>query len=84
MRSLASEVFSRIGDTGIDLTMPAAEECLRTLRGKKVRQRIADISRDVDRLSGEDKRNALEEIMQLRQTLNSLMLSQREGKDVSG
>lgn len=84
VRSLASEVFSRLGDTGIELILPAAEECLRTLRGKKVRKRIEEISRDVDRLSGDDKRNALEEIMRLRATLNSLMLSQREGKEISG
>ena len=82
-RSLASEAFSMTDSIDIEQILPAAEECLTTLRVKKLSQRIDAISQNLSNLSGEQKKRSLEEIMQLRKTLNSLKISQAEGKEIS-
>jgi DNA primase len=82
-RSLASEAFSMTDMIDIEQILPAAEECLITLRTKKLSQRIDAISQNLSNLSGEHKIRSLEEIMQLRKTLNSLKISQAEGKEIS-
>ena len=57
VRSLASEVFSRLGGTDIDLILPAAEECLRTLAEEDAN----GLRRDVRSSIGDEKRQALED-----------------------
>ncbi|NLC32128.1 MAG: DNA primase [Clostridiales bacterium] len=82
-RSIASEAFSMTDSIDIEQVLPAAEECLTVLRKKKISQRIDAISQNLSNLTGEQKISSLEEIMRLRKTLNSLKISQAEGKEIS-
>ncbi len=74
-RSIASEAFSRLGEMEADQVIPAAEECISTLRANKLDQQIREISRQMITMTGDDKIKALEQIMQLRLALNSLKRS---------
>ena len=82
-RAIASEAFSKLGDLAAEQVIPAAEDCIFTLRSNKFNQQIRDINREMINLSGDDKKRALEDIMKLTMALNGLKRTQVEGKDVS-
>ena len=63
--------------------VPAAEDCIMTLRSSRADKRIREINREMTALTGEERKRALEEIMQLRKAQSGRQHTRTEGKDVS-
>ena len=82
-RAIASEAFSKLGDLDAEQVIPAAEDCIFTLRSNNLNQQVRDINRDMPNLAGDEKKRALERIMELTMALNGLKRTQVEGKEVS-
>lgn len=82
-RSIASEAFNRMAELNTEQIIPAAEDCILTLRTNKLDKQIREISQKLDSLSGDEKKQALKEIMELRMMLNGLKRTQVEGKEIS-
>ncbi len=82
-RSIASEAFNRMAELNTEQIIPAAEDCILTLRTNKLDKQIRGISQKLDSLSGDEKKQALKEIMELRMMLNGLKRTQVEGKEIS-
>ena len=82
-RSIASEAFNRMAELNTEQIIPAAEDCILTLRTNKFDKQIREISQKLDSLSGDEKKQALKEIMELRMMLNGLKRTQVEGKEIS-
>jgi DNA primase len=71
-RSQASEVFSAAVKFERVNAVEVAEDCLRTLRAKRLSRKISGLSRDLHQMDDQEKRKALEDIMRLRAEQNSL------------
>lgn len=82
-RAIASEAFSRLGNMDSEQVVPAAEDCIMTLRSGRADKRIREINREMTALTGEERKRALEEIMQLRKAQSGRQHTRTEGKDVS-
>ena len=54
-----------------------------TLRSSRADKRIREINREMTALTGEERKRALEEIMQLRKAQSGRQHTRTEGKDVS-
>jgi hypothetical protein len=82
-RSQLSEAFSWPSDIDRETAFDAAEECLKTLRARRIDRKIKELKADMTGMSDDERKEALHQVMALSRELSNMESRQANGKEVS-